>query len=385
MKYVIFIIWFFVLSVSLQAQNEYRLGDVLHKQQVTYKSFDEMNGQDLYWDMSGCKILQSDYQVKIVANRDSSFQAPLSSLESGINYRYVYQGDTLFLKGFKNKFVRIKYDIPIATMRLPLVYNDELQGVYSGKGEDNLERFVRLFGNYNTRVCGKGTLVTLDCDTLKNTLLVHSRRLISSTFSVLQDALGQYQTLDSAPVVVAKDVENYVEKDSDAIVLDDYCWFAPGYRYAVFETVRATRLNNSQTPIFQTAFYHAIDDQANLPSDDVNISIREGLAKRALMHQSRLLANEASSKIVIDDKVCYTIATSGEELLVNIDYRSDEKDKYSVALYNLSGMRVYSKELGLQKRGLCCEQLVISHLSKEVYILTVFINGVPYAKEISVK
>ena len=57
------VIILFALCASLQAQNEYRLGDVLHKQHVTYKSFDEMNGSDLYWDISGCKILQSDYHL----------------------------------------------------------------------------------------------------------------------------------------------------------------------------------------------------------------------------------------------------------------------------------------------------------------------------------
>lgn len=385
MKRVVLIIWFFTLCASLQAQNEYRLGDVLHKQQVTYRSFAKMDGQDLFWDMAGCKILQSDYQVKIVANRDSSFQAPLSSLEAGINYRYVYLGDTFLLKGFKNKTVRIKYDIPIATMRLPLVYKDELQGIYCGKGEDIQERFVRIFGKYNTRVCGKGTLVTLDSDTLRNTLLIHSWRLISSAFSDLQNVLGQYQTLDKVPALSDKYIKEYAEKDSDAIILDDYRWFSPGYRYAVFETIRAARLNNLQTPIFQTAFYHSIDDQANLPNDEVNISIREGLAKRVSMQKSRSLANEASSKIVIDDKVSYMIATSEGELTVNIGCRSDGKNKCSVALYNLSGMRVYCKELGLQKRGFRSEQLVIGHLSKGVYVLTVFINGVPYAKEISIK
>lgn len=41
-----------ILAIPLQAQNEYRIGDVLHSQQVTYKSFDKTEGQDLVWDMN---------------------------------------------------------------------------------------------------------------------------------------------------------------------------------------------------------------------------------------------------------------------------------------------------------------------------------------------
>lgn len=159
-------------------------------------SFEQLKGQGLVWNMNDCKVLNADYSVKFVANRDSFFHAPLSRLEAGTNYRYDIHDNTMFLKGFKNKTTRIKYDIPIATMRLPLVYNDELQGVYSGKGEDFMEHCVRFFGNYHTKVCGKGTLVTLDGDSLQNTLLVHSQRTISSTFSSLQKQLSQYGTLN---------------------------------------------------------------------------------------------------------------------------------------------------------------------------------------------
>ena len=66
-----------ILAMPLQAQNEFRIGDVLHSQQITYKSFDKTEGQDLIWDMNGCKVLNNDYQVRFVANRDTSYHAAL--------------------------------------------------------------------------------------------------------------------------------------------------------------------------------------------------------------------------------------------------------------------------------------------------------------------
>lgn len=35
-----------ILAMPLQAKNEFRIGDVLHSQQITYKSFDKTEGQD---------------------------------------------------------------------------------------------------------------------------------------------------------------------------------------------------------------------------------------------------------------------------------------------------------------------------------------------------
>lgn len=102
-----------ILAMPLKAQNEYRIGDVLHSQQVTYKSFNKTEGQDLIWDMNGCKVLNNDYQVRFVANRDTSYHAALSRLEVGTNYRYETRKDSVLLMGFKNKSVYIKYDSPI--------------------------------------------------------------------------------------------------------------------------------------------------------------------------------------------------------------------------------------------------------------------------------
>lgn len=217
MKYIIMFLSF-VYTLSLHAQNEYRIGDNLRALQVSYMSFNQMEGQGLIWNMNDCKIIKDECCIRFVANRDSFFHAPLSRLEAGTNYRYDSHDGMMFLKGFKNKTTRIKYDIPIATMRLPLTYADELQGLYSGKGEDIMEHCVRIFGNYHTKVCGKGTLVTLDGDSLRNTLLVHCQRTISSTFSSLQEQLSRYGALDSVPSLSPDSMSEIIKNDSDKLI-----------------------------------------------------------------------------------------------------------------------------------------------------------------------
>lgn len=105
MRRIISFMLIFVIAISLQAQNEYRVGDRLHTQQVSYVSFDQMEGQGLVWNMNGCKVVDGNYSVRYVTNRDTLFHAGISRLELGTNYRYDIYNDTLFLKGFKNKWV----------------------------------------------------------------------------------------------------------------------------------------------------------------------------------------------------------------------------------------------------------------------------------------
>lgn len=384
-KLYIILILTFALVLSIQAQNEYRIEDNLHTQQVSYMSFEQLKGQGLVWNMNDCKVLNADYSVKFVANRDSFFHAPLSRLEAGTNYRYDIHDNTMFLKGFKNKTTRIKYDIPIATMRLPLVYNDELQGVYSGKGEDFMEHCVRIFGNYHTKVCGKGTLVTLDGDTLPNTLLLHSQRTISSTFSSLQEQLSRYGTLDSIPSLSPDSMPETVKNDSDKLIMDTYSWFAPGYRYAILETVKIYQALPPNAPILQTAFYNAIDDQANLPDDEENAAIRRAILKNDSPHlyASERMGQAGTSIIYLNDNIRASISRNGSGMRLSIDYKVESNDKFSVSLYNLSGMQLFGKDMGNKKKGFYNDNFVINSISKGVYVLTVFVNGTPYSKEIS--
>ena len=371
------------LSASLQAQNEYRLGDVLHTQQVSYKSFDKTEGKDLLWIMDGCKILQDDYQVRFVPNRDSIYHASLSRLESGVNYRYSIQDDSVLIKGFKNKIIAFKYDLPEVYMRLPLKYNDEVSGVYAGKGVDTMGRFVRIFGKYKANVCGQGSLVTIDGDTLRNTLLVHTRRLICSSFSDAQELLSTFGSLDSVPPLSSEDIVENMQHDSDAVALDDYRWFAPGYRYAILETIRCSKIISLEAPIFQTAYYYAIDDQANLLDDEENIAIREKLGKDRQTEMLAQQSNEIVSRFIVGDKIDFVTKASSNCLDINMDYRTEGSDRYSVALFNLSGIQLYRNDLGIQRKGFHTAHFAIGNLSKGVYVLTVFVNGKPYSKELS--
>lgn len=142
------------------AQNLYRVGDVLLKQQIGYTPCSEYEGRGLIWTMPKPKDSKI-YKVKIIANRDTSYLAALSKIEAGTNYLYDVRHDTLLCMGYKNKRAHIKYMMPLPCLRSPIRYGEECGGRYYGQGIDNKESFVRIFGNYQTKVSGEGTLITI--------------------------------------------------------------------------------------------------------------------------------------------------------------------------------------------------------------------------------
>lgn len=374
-----------ILAMPLQAQNEFRIGDVLHSQQITYKSFDKTEGQDLIWDMNGCKVLNNDYQVRFVDNRDTSYHATLSRLEAGTNYRYETRNDSVLLMGFKNKSVWIKYDSPMVFIHLPLSFNDKQEGCYYGKGMDTMDNQVSLFGKYRVKVCGKGTLITLDGDTLPNTLLVHSYRTIASAFTPSQDTIENCDISNHISMLSSKEYDEKIEQDSNAIILDDYKWYAPGYRYAVFETIKAASKQAPLTPIMQTAFYYSIDDQENLPEDEANKAIRDSFA-RSNTSTARTTDYESrnNSYSLADGKVNLSISKNSNGIKISIDYRAENDDRLGFAIYDLNGVQLFKKDLGTKKKGLYNDLITVSNLFKGVYILTFYINGTPYSVKITI-
>lgn len=215
------------------------------------------------------------------------------------------------------------------------------------------------------KVCGIGTLITLDGDTLKNTLLVRSQRSISSTFS-------------------NESVRDIMVNDSDKLIVEDCCWFAPGYRYAVFETMKVSQAMMPYASVLQTAYYNAIDDQANLPYDEENVVIRKMLGKNESTEKSISKQTiDTGSVLHINDNICCAILCRGNELRLTIDYEADNEERFSLSLYNLSGMQIFSKDLGCKRKGLYNDNFSVGNLSRGVYVLAVFVNGKKYSKEIS--
>lgn len=95
------------------------------------------------------------------------------------------------------------------------------------------------------------------------------------------------------------------------------------------------------------------------------------------------MGQAGTSIICLNDKIRASISRNASGMRLSIDYKAESNDKFSVSLYNLSGMQLFSKDMGNKKKGFYNDNFVINSISKGVYVLTVFVNGTPYSKEIS--
>lgn len=168
----IILLVFLNIGIFMVAQNQYRIGDNLQPQQISIPFFPNISGVNLTWNMQDYKTPRRFNNIKFINCVDTFFAANISKIEEGTNFFYNIQHDSLLLKGYRNKNISIKYDLPITELTFPISYGDSIQGYYAGKGLLANDKHAFIRGKHSTSVCGKGKLITLDADTLDNTLLI---------------------------------------------------------------------------------------------------------------------------------------------------------------------------------------------------------------------
>ena len=234
-------------SIS-QKRNAYRPGDRIVKQQVEYID-PGRSGKQITWDFSRLNTVNEKYKlVYYLPNKEDSTR--IIGMEHQTRYRYELKHDTLWMTGYTNRLTEMTFDSAEAQLRYPFRYGDSLRTVFSGKGLYCQKVDLNARGETLVSVDAQGMLITPENDTLKNVLRVYRLR-------------------------------NYTEigEDSARMKLETYSWYALGYRYPVFETVKSWIIKGDSTlEDFGTSFYFPIRNLAELAEDPINEAIRKNEA-----------------------------------------------------------------------------------------------------------
>jgi len=238
-----------LMALSLQAQhrqsinsrcNYFRSGDKLTKQQVDFKD-PGPSGKQIEWDFSMLNPIDEKYTLNYFSSGVDD-TAHIVGVEHATRYHYELKKDTLWMTGYENRTTQMHFDKPEAQLRYPFHYGDSLRTTFSGTGLYCQKVDLVAQGETSVTVDATGLIITPTKDTLNNVLRV--KRLRSYTEIGVDSALMQLET---------------------------YSWYARGYRYPVFETVKSMVLRGDSTAeSFTTAFYYPIDDLVNLPPDPAN-------------------------------------------------------------------------------------------------------------------
>jgi hypothetical protein len=262
--------------------NMLRGGDVLHKQQVEYKD-PGRNGRNVIWDFSRLDNINDDYVVRYLRSRKSKPDSvQLSNIEHLTKYNYLLVKDSLFLCGYENSGSKYVYQNPLLVLKYPFSYGDSVGDSFSGIGTYKEMLSIDTRGNFSSVVDASGTLILPEKDTLFNTIRVINQQ----SYSQITSPIGLKQTLanqqmDSLSLVA---IDSLVDVESDTLFLRSVTckWYAPGYRYPVFETFcnYSHAANDTVEKMdLSTAFYFPASLHQYLESDDVNVAILDSISK----------------------------------------------------------------------------------------------------------
>ena len=352
-------------TVLQQDTHMFREGDVILKQEVQYKS-PGRSGKNVVWDFSELTPLENEYRESY-DRMDSLFTC------SGMNatYQYRFSGDSLLCVGYFNQLLQMRHLLPELIMHYPLTYSDSICSFYYGEGKYSHTLNLAVYGETVRKADAEGILFLSDGEVLSDVLRVH-------------ESVRTGQRIASSPAILSFGETSSYSKDSliyhlthDSITwrVDAYRWYAPGYRYPVFETVQ-TFVCASGIPVrhFQRSYYYPVEEQKYLSEDRVNMAVRETLATQAERDEEELYTKKKSFGKK-SGNYAYNSYFSPDGGLLKIDILLDGPSSVDLLLCSLSGICLFQKTLSECDAGMYQETFDLTSLPSADYLLSVIING----------
>jgi hypothetical protein len=401
------------ITKSLQSL---RPGDNLTKQQIEYKD-PGRRGSNVLWDFSKLKPVNDKYAVRYytpVAKRGGD-SISITCLENRTMYKYVGKGDSLLLMGFENSGSRMMLESPEYVMHYPFTLGDSIVSTFKGGGSYEHTLSSGTEGQLYVVADAVGTLILPDGDTLYNVLRVktqhrfqqHTRPLSnhrrermmqrkdSLTVSSLEemattaasDSSGSTASTSSSSATSSStasaknsikdfirnssDDNHHVSTGPDSINFrtETYRWYAPGYRYPLFETLcnrsRKSPRDTSEMGDIATAFYFPPSQHTYLENDPENKAVLDSLERL----REDLRSSPADS-LLFD----YNFYPNPVRTDLNVELLLDLPSTVVFSVYTTSGQPVMRIEEGYYQSGLHAFTLNLSKLRFGEYLLYVQVN-----------
>ena len=310
--------------------NFYRAGDQITKQQVEFVDPGDP-GQNVVWNFSRLKTVNEKYNLWYL-RKTRKDPAHMVCLEHRTSYRYELKGDTLWMMGYDNSTTKMCFIEFEMQLRYPFQYGDSLYSAFSGTGKYCQKVDLVAKGETFVKADASGTLITPTNDTLYNVLRV-------------------------------KRLRHYTEigVGSTHLQLESYSWYARGYRYPVFETVKSNVLQGDSTmENFSTAFYYPIKDLQALAEDPENEALRN--------------EDPETEDIILN---CKTYPNPIDNNLT-IRYELSREARVAYKVCNLSGLPVASLSARTLPAGNQQQSISMSGCTPGDYVLHITVNNKVY-------
>jgi hypothetical protein len=366
-------------AAGLQAQEPFRLesasnrmqaGDRIHRQEIPYTE-PGTGGDNRLWDLRGVKPVEhtvfrltvpaenidpnSELTPFVREEKETTFETAfwkmedgtvLESSPGGLQY-YNPSGDSLLVWGFETPSLRIRYTRPEVALCYPFAFGDRISSPFHGTGTWCDVTRVNLEGTLTVEADARGTLILPGGDTLRGVLRIKSVRTAVESRSPLSQAA---ETAFQEPLLRS------ASEGKPQIITETYSWYAPGYRYPVWETtrtlVRTPGKEKDTVPNEPGSFLYAPEDQAaDNPATEKPISNapagNETLASASL----KVYPNPATDR-------------------VEVELSPAKEEDIEISLFSLQGQILYRKNAGKQS-GTVHHTVPVENLPAGSYLLRI--------------
>lgn len=368
-----------VEAQQMDSNHVMRGGDKVEWRQVTYKDF-QSAGLGCIWDLSDMDTLDKNTVVEYLDGPNSTDQ--VIGLEHHTCYYYAPESQVVLLNGYENNLTKVVYDMPEIAFCQDMTMGYEKSGVFGGYSIYSENIFSRIYGTYDYRVDGKGSLRLPSGKVVRNVTRVHLSKTISQKYQNNVKSLKALRLLvDSIAPYNADSIVRHLAMDSCLVETNVYRWYAQGYRYPVYETMESHVKGNKSH--FTLAKYCSPESQ-ELLNDFENEKIRLALSKEQgeeLGERSTELRTSSSfRKQLSDGTICeYTLSIDAMGQ-VGLDLFCNKKVKASVGIYTVDGMVIGQHELGDLDAHQSCSLSLAANI-RGVYVLALTVNGEVFSEK----
>lgn len=370
-----------VNGISWEA-NGMRDRDIITRYKIPFiKEFTET--KDI-WDFSKAEKLE-DEETFINQTRDSLY-IKTASFE---NRLYKYTKNKLDLIRHYKSGLDILYIIP-ETETYPLLCGHAQAGPFWGEGNVGYGEYIKNAGFSSSNAQAVGTLITPDCDTLKNVLQVLRHRSGTTQISNSFDE-SFYSTKDS--LLLSNDsISHWLKNDSITHSIEKWQWYARGYRYPIIEMCKY-RIFVHGTPsdsIVAAYYYPTYRQEKEIQNDTINEYYRQNnvfgyeMPVKASHYLETNIENITNSKRAITHNKSannFQIKINDKHIIITLP--SNEKQVGKCRLFSSAGQLLW-----IGKIGNCYGNIIncpTSNLISGVYTIVCNIGQNMYSEKIIIR
>lgn len=383
MKELIFTILGCFLSLSLQAQalssdcNRPRGCDRLVKRVVATCEVGEGGAQQV-WDFSGLELRDANYELQYVEQGADT----VIGIEHRTMYYYRTSGDSLFCLGYENPTTLITYQKPELLLTFPLFQGRVITDYFDGVGNYCGRMNIRLRGKSTIMADASGMLILPDGDTLRNVLRTYTHKRIHQRMTsqiIMPDSLRE----NIVPFVLNRDSIDYLLiNDSIRLETETWRWYADGYRYPVFETVKSTVYKFGDAhEHFTASFVYLPEEQFyDLPYDTDNQEKRDLTDNEDREREWRNTA-KGGGGVKGDETFSYHFRLDDSGYL-HIGYELRQAGGVVLILFDLQGRQLSTIHHANQAIGHYEEAISMSRYSWGEYLLRITVGDKIYGEKL---